>query len=164
MKNMGKIRENTGFRAGIVLLAVLLFCVVSAKAEEVYFEKDVLSIQTKSGTVRLEIEMAETRKQRERGLMYRREIAESTGMLFYFKHLTAFRLWMKNTYIPLDMLFISKSGEIRQIERNTQPHSTEIIAAKEPVLAVLEIGGGEAKRLGIEVGDRVVHPMFQKRQ
>jgi len=147
-----------------VLLALLFFSGVSATAEDVLFEKDELSVQTKSGTVRLEIEVADTRRQREQGLMYRRELAEKTGMLFDFKRLIAIRMWMKNTFIPLDMLFISKNGEIRQIARDTVPHSTEIIAAKEPVLAVLEIGGGEAKRLGIEVGDRVVHPMFQKRQ
>lgn len=158
------MRENAVIQVAFVLLALLFFSGVPATAEDVFFEKDELSIETKNGTVRLVVEVAETPRQREYGLMYRRELASNTGMLFDFKRLIAIRMWMKNTFIPLDMLFISKNGEIRQIAKDTVPHSTEIIAAKEPVLAVLEIGGGEAARLGIEVGDRVVHPIFENRQ
>lgn len=92
--------------------------------------------------------------------MFRDELVNRHGMLFDFKQPLIIRMWMKNTLIPLDMLFIDSDGTIVHIAQNAQPHSEKIIAAPQKALAVLEIGGGEAQRLGIAIGDRVSHPVF----
>jgi uncharacterized protein len=72
-------------------------------------------------------------------------------------------MWMKNTYIPLDMIFIRADGRIQRIAENTRPESEKIITAGAPVRAVLEVIGGTARKLGIRVGDRVAHPLFRTR-
>ncbi|NJO12176.1 MAG: DUF192 domain-containing protein, partial [Gammaproteobacteria bacterium] len=87
--------------------------------------------------------------------MFVKELPRGTGMLFTYAQSQPIGMWMKNTLIPLDMLFIAANGRITRIARNTEPHSLQTISSMGPVLGVLEIGGGESERLGIEVGDRV---------
>ena len=94
---------------------------------------------------------------RRTGLMFREEMAADHGMLFVFDETRMVSMWMENTLIPLDMLFIGEDGTIRTIGRNTKPLSRDIVSSKEPVRYVLELNGGAAARLGIEVGDRVEH-------
>jgi uncharacterized membrane protein (UPF0127 family) len=86
---------------------------------------------------------------------------ERTGMLFPYERAEEITMWMRNTYIPLDMVFIRKDGVIHRIEEMTQPLSEEIVASKGNVTAVLELNGGAARRLGIKPGDQVVHPAFK---
>jgi uncharacterized membrane protein (UPF0127 family) len=83
-------------------------------------------------------------------------------MLFDFKRVEPVAMWMQNTYIPLDMLFIRADGTIARIAENTEPLSTRTIPSGEPVLAVLELNGGTAARLGVKAGDRVEHPLFRR--
>ncbi len=119
-----------------------------------------LEIATASGVVVLEVEVARTESQRETGLMYRKSLGERYGMLFDFKVDQPVYMWMKNTLIPLDMLFIRADGSIARIAAMTTPLSTEVISSGEPVRAVLEIAGGAARKLGIVPGDKVAHPIL----
>ncbi|MFS8040833.1 MULTISPECIES: DUF192 domain-containing protein [Xanthobacter] len=122
---------------------------------------EALEIATSKGVVTFEVEVARTDEQRTTGLMYRKSLDERAGMLFDFKVDQPVYMWMKNTYIPLDMLFIRADGTIARITAMTTPFSTETISSGEPVRAVLEIAGGTARKVGIKAGDRVAHPVFQ---
>jgi uncharacterized membrane protein (UPF0127 family) len=108
------------------------------------------------------VEMAETPEQRERGLMYRHELAADAGMLFDFQVAQRVAFWMKNTFIPLDMVFIGADGRIVRIAERTVPKSLMANASGAPVRAVLEVNGGTTSRLGIRPGDRVIHPIFEE--
>jgi uncharacterized protein len=115
-----------------------------------------LSIQTATGlTHNFTVELAATLEQQAYGLMFRRELAADRGMLFPFGEARYASFWMKNTLIPLDMLFLDAEGRIAFIHRRARPHSLEPISSPVPVVAVLEIPGGEADRQDIRVGDRV---------
>lgn len=107
------------------------------------------------------VEVADTREKRAFGLMFVRELAPDRGMLFDYKRPQRVSMWMKNTYIPLDMLFIEADGTIESIIERTTPHSLSPRASKGRVRAVLELPGGTAERLGIAPGDRVDHILFQ---
>ena len=107
--------------------------------------------------------LADTPQRQAQGLMFVRSLPDLRGMLFAYPQPKAISMWMKNTYIPLDMVFINTDGHIQQIVEQTTPHSLDIIRSKDPALAVLEIAGGEAKRLGLHAGQRVVHPALVKR-
>lgn len=120
-----------------------------------------LSIETKSGTHAFEVELAVTDAQQRKGLMFRRQMPANAGMLFLYDNGSRVTMWMSNTYIPLDMLFIAADGRITHIVERTVPFSTELIGSNGPVRAVLELNGGTASRLGIEVGDVVRHQSFQ---
>jgi uncharacterized membrane protein (UPF0127 family) len=107
--------------------------------------------------------LADTPSRQAQGLMFVRALPQLQGMLFVHESPRPISMWMKNTYIPLDMVFIDANGHIQQIVEGATPHSLDIIRSNEPALAVLEIGGGEAKRLGLQPGQRVAHPALAKR-
>jgi len=120
-----------------------------------------LAIRTADGHVRdFTVEVASSEEQRETGLMDRPSMPLDHGMLFDFGADRAVAMWMKDTLIPLDMLFIDRTGRVAGIAARTVPMSEAIIASPGPVRAVLEINGGTAERLHIAVGDRVEHPFF----
>ena len=119
-----------------------------------------LEIVTKSGVQVFSVEMATTEQEKETGLMYRKELADGKGMLFDFSPEQEVSMWMKNTYIPLDMIFIRADGRILRIAENTEPLSTKIISSRGIAKAVLEVIGGTAQKYGIAPGDRVAHPLF----
>jgi uncharacterized protein len=123
---------------------------------------DTLTIQTSSGPSVFHIEVMRSDEERERGLMYRRFMPADRGMLFDFKPEQTVMMWMKNTYISLDMLFISRDGHIVNIAENTEPLSERIIPSAVPVAAVLEINAGTVARLHIHRSDQVIHPMFRQ--
>jgi len=102
------------------------------------------------------VEIADEPEEQRRGLMYREEMAEDRGMLFVFDQAGPQSFWMKNTYIPLDILFITEDARILHIHKNAQPHDTSSVVVNEPVKAVLEINAGLSDRYGIAEGDRVV--------
>ena len=110
--------------------------------------------------VPVDIEIAEAPKEKEMGLMFRTQLADNQGMLFPYGEPRELSMWMHNTYIPLDMLFIRSDGVIHRIEKEAEPLSDRVINSDGPVSAVLELAGGAAARLGIKEGDRVRHPLF----
>jgi uncharacterized protein len=135
---------------------VVLMGVVGAHAAEV----QPLEIVTKSGVQVFTVEVAKTEQERATGLMYRKELPEGRGMLFDFSPEQQVSMWMKNTFIPLDMIFVRGDGRILRIAENTEPQSEKIISSGGLVKGVIEVAGGTAKKLGIAPGDRVGHPLF----
>nr|WP_213288706.1 DUF192 domain-containing protein [Bradyrhizobium sp. sGM-13] len=122
-----------------------------------------LEIATKSGVRVFLVEMATTEEEKTQGLMYRKELPDGKGMLFDFSPEQQISMWMKNTYIPLDMIFIRADGRILRIAENTEPLSTKIISSGGLARGVLEVIAGTAQKYGIQPGDRVAHPLFNKR-
>lgn len=146
----------------IPMVAVLMLSVVTgfgAQAASI----QPLEIVTKNGVHVFSVEMATTDKERETGLMYRKELPDGKGMLFDFSPEQQISMWMKNTYIPLDMIFIRADGRILRIAENTEPHSLAIISSGGLAKGVLEVIAGTAQKYGIAPGDRVAHPLFKTR-
>ena len=129
-------------------------------AEEVQFETTELTIETNAGMHVFTVEVAITPKERARGLMFRRELASDRGMLFLYSPKSRISMWMKNTLIPLDMVFIRADGQVVAIHENAVPGSLDNISSGTPARAVLELDGGTAGRLGIGPGDWVRHAVF----
>jgi uncharacterized membrane protein (UPF0127 family) len=132
----------------------------SAGADLQKFPTSELTIISATGPHRFKVELAETPEQMTQGLMFRTKLAPNAGMLFDYQQPTAATMWMRNTLIPLDMLFVDAQGRIVNIRERTVPQSLDVIAAAAPVRAVIELNGGTAARLGIAPGDQVVHPIF----
>jgi uncharacterized membrane protein (UPF0127 family) len=123
---------------------------------------EALTVVSASGRHPFLVEVARTDADRAQGLMYRRHLAPDRGMLFDFERVEPISMWMQNTYISLDMIFIRPDGTVARIAQNTEPLSTRVISSGEPVLAVLEVVAGTASRLGLKPGDRVEHPLFRR--
>lgn len=121
-----------------------------------------LEVQTAQGVRRFRVEIADDPQERERGLMYRTVMAEGEGMLFDFQQPQLLSFWMKNTLIPLDIIFIGADGRIINIAENTTPLSLEPVPSAGPGVAVLEIGGGLSAEFGIKAGDRVIHRILPR--
>jgi uncharacterized membrane protein (UPF0127 family) len=119
-----------------------------------------LIIETAKGPSRFTVEMATSWSEQQRGLMFRKELAPNAGMLFDFVTEQMEAFWMKNTLIPLDLLFIKANGTIARIAPNAKPLSEDSIPSYEPVRAVLEIPGGRAAQLGLKAGDVVRQTIF----
>jgi uncharacterized membrane protein (UPF0127 family) len=144
-------------------LAAALIVLVLAFGTAHAFESGTLAIETSDGHVRrFTIELAATPAEHRQGLMFRESMAADHGMLFDFETEAPVSMWMRNTVLPLDMLFIGEDGRIKKIAADTVPFSEAIIASPGPVRAVLELNAGSAKRLGITEGDRVRHPIFEE--
>jgi len=140
------------FRAALLWFGIVVLA-GPAPAQSADLQK--IEITGKSGTHSFQVELAVNDEQRSRGLMYRKELPEGRGMLFDFQREQDVGFWMKNTYIPLDMIFIRADGTIRRIAANTEPLSERSVPAGGPVRYVLEVIGGTARKLGIEPGDKV---------
>jgi uncharacterized membrane protein (UPF0127 family) len=139
--------------------AVGLFAALDARSANV----QPLEIVTKTGVHVFSVEMATTEEEKTTGLMYRKELPDGKGMLFDFSPEQEVSMWMKNTYIPLDMIFIRSDGRILRIAENTEPLSTKIIPSRGLAKGVLEVIAGTAQKYGIAPGDRVAHPLFSGR-
>jgi uncharacterized protein len=124
--------------------------------------QDTIEIVSRSGVHAFSVELATTDAERERGLMYRKALPEGHGMLFDFLRDQPLSFWMRNTYIPLDMIFIRGDGRILHIAENAQPMSDALIPSGGPVRAVLEVIAGTAHKFGIAPGDRVTGSIFGK--
>ena len=149
--------------AGLFALVAAFVCQPGARAADgpIAFPKGELTIVTEDGARHaFTVEIARTPDQHARGLMYRREIAKTHGMLFLYDPARAVTMWMKNTHIPLDMLFIEASGRIARIHERAVPRTTTPIPSGGPVKAVLELRGGTVDRLDIQAGDTVDHAAF----
>ncbi len=142
-----------------VFAAVLLLLqAANGVAEEGKFEP--LSIETASGTHDFSVEVMRTQPELEKGLMFRTSMPQDHGMLFDFQTEQSVMMWMKNTYIPLDMVFMSRAGRVIGIVANAKPMSEQILGIVTPSFAVLELNAGVAAKIGLKVGDRVEHPIF----
>ena len=146
------MRRRFGFVLALILMAAPLLGRTHAA------EQGTLEIATKSGVRVFSVELAVTDDERAKGLMFRKEVPEGYGMLFDFKKEQMVTMWMKNTYVPLDMLFIKSDGRIARIAENTKVLSEDIIPSGQPVRAVLEVVGGTAPKYGIAAGDKVAYP------
>jgi uncharacterized membrane protein (UPF0127 family) len=144
------------------LVVLLLAALVAAAPKARGAEQQTLEIASRSGVHVFAVELAVTDEERQRGLMFRRSLPESYGMLFDFKRDQDVSMWMHNTYVSLDMIFIQGDGRIRRIAESTETLSDKIIPSGGPVRAVLEVVAGTAKRYGIEPGDRVASPIFRR--
>lgn len=142
---------------GSAFVALFLWLVpVFANAADVTFETAPLQIISAGGKVhKFTVELAVDNDQRSQGLMNRRHMARDHGMLFDFGVTRQVMMWMKNTYLPLDMLFLAKDGRIETIRENAVPLSESIIDSRVPVAFVLELNAGTVNRLGIATGDVV---------
>lgn len=162
---IGTVQSNFINRAA-QRAALLFFCLgfVSAGDPGTALAKMLLEklwLTTSQGETQISIEVAESAEDMAMGLMFRTRLAEDSGMLFPSSAPRESSMWMRNTYIPLDMIFIRADGVIHRIEAMTEPLSETIIASNGDVLAVLELAGGAAARLGLKPGDRVRHRIFQ---
>ena len=132
-----------------------LFCAYAHAAGQ-----DTIEIVTKSGVHAFSVELATNDAERERGLMFRKELPEGHGMLFDFQTDRPVSFWMHNTHIPLDMIFIQGNGRVFRVAENAQPMSDALIPSGGPVRAVLEVIAGTARQIGIAPGDRVSGSIF----
>lgn len=148
-----------GWLAAILVTAVS--AIASTPAEAASFQP--LEIVTKNGVQVFSVEMATTEEEKQTGLMYRKELPDGKGMLFDFNPEQEISMWMKNTYVSLDMIFIRADGRILRIAENTEPLSTKIISSRGPARAVLEVVAGTVQKYGIRPGDRVGHPLFSSK-
>lgn len=119
---------------------------------------DTLVLKTESGEHSYTVEIADTDRERATGLMFRRSLPEKSGMIFLYDPPQRVGMWMRNTYIPLDMVFITAEGTVRRVEADTEPFSTDLIRSGGEVAAVLELNAGQAAKIGVKPGDRVVFP------
>ena len=139
----------------------LLVLAVGANAPALAEPLETLQVVTASGTHTFEVEIAADDASRERGLMNRRFMPANRGMLFEFEQNAPVSFWMKNTYIPLDMIFISPAGRVTNVVAEAEPLSERVIPSGPPCAAVLEVNGGVARSIGLEVGDTVRHAFVE---
>ncbi len=146
------------------LLFLLITTVSFAQPEpdtDAVFPVESLEIVTSNGSFQFSVEIADESEERSRGLMFRETMLPTHGMLFDFGETAPIMMWMKNTPLSLDMLFIKEDGTIARIANNTKPFSTAIISSGEPVSHVLELNAGIAKQIGAKPGDRIMHAFFE---
>ena len=122
--------------------------------------RETLKLLTAQGTHAIDIEIADTPEEKAQGLMFRTRLDDKSGMLFFYETPQEITMWMRNTYIPLDMVFIRGNGTVHRIEARTVPLSEDIVASRGDVTACLELAGGAAERLGLKPGDRIEHRFF----
>jgi uncharacterized protein len=155
---MGRHFLTARLALGLVLgAAVVSVCFAqSAPIESLaHFPRTALEVVAHGHKDRFEVWIADTPSRQEQGLMFVRDLPAAEGMIFPQSSPQVAHFWMKNTYIPLDMVFVGEDGRIAKIIANARPFSLDVLSSDVPVIAVLEIRGGEAKRLQIAVGDRV---------
>jgi uncharacterized membrane protein (UPF0127 family) len=151
-------------RAGVALAlaAALAWAAAATLARPALADPlEALTISTQTGDHAFSVEIAATPATRERGLMNRRFMPMDRGMLFEFERDSPVAFWMKNTYIPLDMVFIARNGAVTRIVDRAEPFSETPIPSGGPCAAVLELDGGVAAQIGLKTGDMVRHPFFK---
>ena len=154
---------QTSARRSVLFFLLALIAAPLAASRAPAAEQGTLEIATKSGVRTFAVELAVTDEERAKGLMFRKEVPEGYGMLFDFKQEQPVSMWMKNTFVSLDMIFIKNDGRIARIADSTKVQSEDIIPSGQPVRAVLEVVAGTAKRYGIAPGDKVAYPLFNGR-
>lgn len=153
------MRARHTLRYFTVCLILLLHALAGCAEEQIASAPlKTLIVRTAERDIRYRVEIADDDLARTRGLMHRQYLPEDQGMLFDFHTDAQLSFWMKNTYIPLDMLFIDGRGVIRRVVPNTEPLSTRAIPSGQPVRYVLEINARQAERQNIKVGDSILAP------
>jgi uncharacterized membrane protein (UPF0127 family) len=137
---------------------MLAFTMLAAPGPSIAAGSGTLVLRTASGDHSFNIEVMVTNQERALGLMFRRSLPENSGMLFIYDPPQPATMWMKNTLIPLDMVFISADGRVHRIEENAEPFSEALIPSDGDIVAVLELNGGEADKIGLTRGDKVIYP------
>ena len=156
-------RRPGSSKIGRRLLLGASLCLAAGAAlaqDEIKFKRSSLVVETAAREIKFDVELALNDVERSRGLMFRDKLGPYEGMLFDFHQEAPVSFWMKNTLIPLDMVFIGGDGTVRHVHANAVPLSTDTIPSQFPVRAVLEINGGSARLLGIKPGDKIKHPIF----
>jgi uncharacterized membrane protein (UPF0127 family) len=154
---------NNRFFAVILLIICGLYSSVGYADQHVTFTKESIAVQTGGEKHIFHTEIATTEIQLQTGLMFRKNIDEDSAMLFIFDNMPLVNMWMKNTLIPLDMLFIGPDGKIVYIKHDAKPQSLDVInAGALPVQAVMELKGGIAAKKHINIGDRVIYKAFRQ--
>ncbi len=153
---MTHLFRNLARRFGVALFFVLVLAPLAACSSE-----SRVVVHTKSGDHAFAVELVDTPSSRQKGLMFRTELAPDAGMLFDFKSEQQVAFWMQNTIIPLDMLFIAADGTIRNIHVNARPYDTTAIPSDGPVRFVLEIPGGRSVEIGAKAGDTISYPRVE---
>lgn len=147
-------------RRALVLLVAAAGAAAWPAAAQTEITRGYLEVETAEGRVPFRVEIPATPEQFSQGLMYRKSLAADAGMLFLWRKDLFASMWMKNTYVPLDMLFIDSRGVVVMVAENTVPKSLTPIRADRPVRAVLEVNAGTARRFGIGPGSKIHHPAF----
>lgn len=150
------------------LMLALLACCATARANESssqqldpLFSRSTLQIATSDARLHtFKVWVADNDARRSRGLMFVQELADDAGMLFIYPQSQPVAMWMKNTHVPLDMLFVRANGRVERVAENTTPMSLDTIESGAPVLGVIELKAGSAARLNIKAGAQVIHPAF----
>jgi uncharacterized membrane protein (UPF0127 family) len=158
------MRNYAGQAGAWLILASIVLCAAAWVAAPLQAQQELplepLAIETADGKRLFVVEVARSERQQAIGLMWRTSMAADHGMLFDFGAERYINMWMQNTPLSLDMLFIARDGRVVSIAAETTPFSTDRITSEAPVSAVLELLGGSAARLGIAPGDRVRHSLF----
>lgn len=161
---MRQERVNVMHRArrlgGAVLLLFAMTASCTAQVLPAFCAVDQVTIETSSGRHQFDVEVADTGAERARGLMFRETMPQAAGMLFVYPKLGPVSFWMKNTLIPLDMIFTDEQGVIVSIHKNAIPHDETPIFGGEAVFSVLELNSGVSKDKNIEIGDVLLHPAY----
>jgi uncharacterized membrane protein (UPF0127 family) len=160
------VRSASSARRRALFLATLL-CVgtgsiVAGFHRERSLPREMVTIVTANGRHQFSAEVARTGREQERGLMFRTSLRMDHGMLFVFRASEPIRMWMKNTYVPLDMIFISGQGKVVGFHQHAVPLSERVISSGEPALAVLELNAGTAARIELARGDTIEHGAFEE--
>jgi uncharacterized protein len=146
------------------LKAAWLFVMLALSASLLYpahaMLRETMKLLTAQGTHVIDVEITESLEEKAQGLMFRTRMDDKSGMLFFYETPQEVTMWMRNTYIALDMVFIRADGIVHRIEARTVPLSEDIISSRGDVTACLELAGGAAERLGLKPGDRVEHRYF----
>ena len=145
---------------GLSLMAAPAFAQTSKNDVVDFGDPKPLTIVTEEGNHEFLVEEAKTLDQQARGMMFRESMEGDSGMIFEFDKPKIATIWMKNTSIPLDILFVRSNGKILKIEHSHQPYTLRSASSEAVIAAVVELKGGEAKRRGIRPGDEVKHPFF----
>ena len=141
----------------VIFAAGFLFASIPANAAAAL---QALEFVTSTGQHKFKVEVADTPEERAKGLMFRKSMPQDQGMLFDFKTDMPVMMWMKNTYLPLDMVFVSRQGVVTRVAPDAVPMSEAIISSGGPVYAVIELNAGVAKQIGLTPGDTVRHHAF----
>jgi hypothetical protein len=149
---------NGNARAGVILAWLIAAAGIAAGPAAAECSADAVELRWPGGSARFAVEVADDEAERGRGLMFREKMAASAGMLFIYDRPRHATFWMKNTLIPLDMIFADPSGRVTRVHENARPHDESTIDGGRGVQFVLEINGGLARRLGIAPGAELRHP------
>lgn len=147
-------------RAALFALVVLM-TLMTIFSPAFALRREPMQLITSQGTKQISVEITETAEEKSRGLMFRTHLADDEGMLFFYETPQEITMWMRNTYIPLDMVFIRPDGVVHRIAVRTEPLSEAIVSSGGKVVACLELAGGAAERHGLKVGDRIGHKLFK---